>query len=100
VAAGLIVGEGAVQSSETARKCRECADSALALAREVQTAREARHYLQLAEIWLRLAARFERYGKQAPRSPEDKLFYLFHKTTPPAYPGDSSERPSSGDLPQ
>jgi hypothetical protein len=99
MAAGAIVGEGAVQSSETARKCRECADSALALAREAQTAREARHYLQLAEIWLRLAARFERYGKQPPRSPEDKLFYLFHETTPPAYPGESSENPSSSDLP-
>ena len=77
-----------MQSCETARKCRECADNALALARQARTAREARHYLQLAETWLRLAARFERYLKQPPRSPEDKLFYLFLKT-PPAYPGQS-----------
>jgi hypothetical protein len=83
---------------ETARKCRECADSALALAREAKTTREARHYLQLAEIWLRLAARFERYLKQPPRSPEDKLFYLFHETSPPAYPGQDADGASPTDV--
>jgi len=85
-------------SCETARKCRECADNALALSREAKTTREARHYLQLAEIWLRLAARFERYLKQPPRSPEDKLFYLFHETSPPAYPGQDADGPSPTDV--
>ena len=89
-----------MQSCETARKCRECADSALALARQAQTAREARHYLQLAEIWLRLAARFERYLKQPPRSPEDMLFYLFHETSPPAYPGQDADNANQTDVPQ
>jgi hypothetical protein len=87
-----------MQSCETARKCRECADNALALAREARTTREARHYLQLAEIWLRLAARFERYLKQPPRSPEEKLFYLFHETSPPAYPGQDADSGSPTDV--
>ena len=87
-----------MQSCETARKCRELADRSLALAREAGTTREARHYLQLAEIWLRLAARFERYLKQPPRSPEDRLLYLFSETPPPAYPGQDADGPSPTDV--
>jgi hypothetical protein len=65
-----------VQSSEIARKCRECADKARALAGQAQTARETRNLLQLTEVWLRLADRFDRCARQPPRSSEDKLFYL------------------------
>ena len=90
---------GNVQSRETARKCRECADSALALAREAQTARDVRHYLRLAEIWLRLAARFDRCHKQA-RSPEDELLFLLFQETPPAvYPDTAAEGASATDVP-
>ncbi len=75
---------------ETARKCRECADSALALARQAQTVREVRHYLRLAEIWLRLATRFERCDKAPSLSAADELLLLFRKTIPAAYPGDAA----------
>ena len=64
-------------SSEIALKCRECADKALALAREARTDRETRNLLQLAETWMRVAARFDRCVGQPPRSEEDKLFSVF-----------------------
>jgi len=66
-----------VQSSEIALKCRECADKALAQAREARTVREAQNLLQLAETWMRAAARFDRCVRQAPRSSEDELFRIF-----------------------
>jgi len=89
-----------VQSREIARKCRECADSALALARQAPAARDVRHYLRLAEIWLRLAARFDRCHKQPPRSPEDELLLLFFQDMPPAaYPGAEAENTSAPDAP-
>ncbi len=66
-----------VRSNDIALKCRECADKALALAREATTVRETRNLLQLAEIWMRAAARFDRCVQRRPRSPEDKLFYMF-----------------------
>jgi hypothetical protein len=58
-------------------KCRECADKALTLAREARTVRETRNILQLAEIWLRLAARFDRCIRPPPQSSEDELSYIF-----------------------
>jgi hypothetical protein len=75
-----------MQSSEIALKCRECADKALTLAREAPTVRETRNLLQLAEIWLRLAARFDRCVKQPPRSAEDKLFAVFLAGLPQTQP--------------
>jgi len=58
-------------------KCRECADKALTLAREARTVRETRNILQLAEIWLRLAARFDRCIRPPPQSSEDELSHIF-----------------------
>jgi hypothetical protein len=79
-------GVAEVSSSEIALKCRECADKALALARQAQTVRETRNLLQLAETWMRLAARFDRCVRQPPRSAEEKLFAIFLADLPQSEP--------------
>jgi hypothetical protein len=90
-----------MQSSEIALKCRECADKALTLAREAQTVRETRNLLQLAEIWLRLATRFDRCVKQQPRSAEEKLFSVFLAGMQQAQPaiGTGEKSPPDPGLP-
>jgi hypothetical protein len=75
-----------MQHCEIARKCRECADKALALARQAATVRHARYLMQLAETWLRLAKRFEGYGKRPPRTNEDSLLDALFQGVPPADP--------------
>jgi hypothetical protein len=89
-----------VQSSEIALKCRECADKALALARQAQTVRETRNLLQLAETWMRVAARFDRCVRRPRRSSEDELFYVLLTGMPQDQPavGTGEASPSEDGL--